>query len=252
VPIQLWILLIAAPFLGSFAECVAQRLPAHRPLVAARSQCDHCAVVLAPIELVPVVSWIALGGKCRHCLARISPVYAIAELSAAGLALWSAAVVPGWLIWPTAALGWTLLTLALMDFHHLLLADILLWPLLLLGIAVNFSISEAQGMASLAGAVIGFVAAFAVRELYRLARGRDGLGLGDVKLLAAAGAWISWDGLPSVLFIASATALAACLVLWSLDLRPRLSRDERIPFGIFLAIGLWIVWLHGPIRFGVA
>jgi leader peptidase (prepilin peptidase)/N-methyltransferase len=250
VPIDLWILLIAAPFLGSFADCVAQRLPVHRPLVAARSQCDHCAVALAPIELVPVVSWIALGGKCRHCLARISPVYAVAELSAAGLALWCAAVVPSWLIWPTAALGWTLLTLALMDFYHLLLADILLLPLLLLGIAVNFGISEAQGVASLGGAVIGYGGAFAIRKIYRLARGRDGLGMGDVKLLAASGAWISWDGLPSVLFIASATALAACLALRLLDLR--LSGDERIPFGIFLAIGLWIVWLHGPIRFGFA
>ena len=254
MPIHLWILLTAAPFLGSFAECVAQRLPVHRPLVAARSQCDHCAVVLTPLELVPVVSWIASGGKCRHCLARISPVYAVAELSAAGLALWSAAVVPGWLIWPSVALGWTLLALALMDFHHLLLADILLLPLLLLGIAVSFGISEAQGVASLAGAVIGYGGAFVIREIYRLARGRDGLGLGDVKLLAAAGAWISWDGLPSVLFIASVTALTACLILWSLDLRPRLrlSSDARIPFGIFIAIGLWIVWLHGPIRFGFA
>jgi leader peptidase (prepilin peptidase)/N-methyltransferase len=254
VPVHLWILLTAAPFLGSFAECVAQRLPVHRPLVAARSRCDHCAVILAPIELVPVVSWIASGGKCRHCLARISPVYAVAEICAAGLALWCAAMVPGWLIWPTAALGWTLLALALMDFHHLLLADILLFPLLLLGIAVNFGISEAQGVASLAGAVIGYGSAFAVREIYRLVRGRDGLGLGDVKLLAAAGAWISWDGLPSVLFIASATALTTWLVLWRLGLRPRLqlSSAERIPFGIFLAIGLWIVWLYGPIRFGVA
>jgi leader peptidase (prepilin peptidase)/N-methyltransferase len=109
-------------------------------------------------------------------------------------------------------------------------------------------------VASLAGAAIGYGAAFAVREIYRFARGRNGLGLGDVKLLAAAGAWISWDGLPSVLFIASVTALAACLILWLLDLRPRLrlGSDERIPFGIFLAIGLWIVWLHGPIRFGFA
>jgi leader peptidase (prepilin peptidase)/N-methyltransferase len=254
VHIQLWILIIAAPFMGSFADCLAQRLPICRPLIASRSQCDRCAAVLTPIELVPIVSWVVLGGKCRHCLARVSPIYVTAELSAAALTLWSVAVVPGWLIWPTAALGWALLTLALMDFHHFVLADILVLPLLLLGVAVNFSISEAQGIASFTGAAIGYGGALVVREIYRLVRDRDGLGLGDVKLLAAAGAWVSWEGLPSVLFIASSTALAAWLFLWSLKLTPgpHLKCDQRVPFGIFLAIGLWIVWLHGPIRFGLA
>ena len=254
VQIQPWILIVAAPFLGSFAECLAQRLPLHRPVVAARSQCDKCAAVLGPLELVPVVSWLALGGKCSHCRTRISPISTVAELSAAALALWAVVVVPGWLVWPTAALGWTLLTLALMDFHHFVLADILVLPLLAIGIVVSFALSEEQGMASVIGAVIGGGGAFAVREIYRRVRGRDGLGLGDVKLLAAAGAWVSWQGLPSVLFIASVSALAVWLALWAFKSRAEfpLNGAQRVPFGIFLALGLWIVWLHGPLQFSLA
>jgi leader peptidase (prepilin peptidase)/N-methyltransferase len=246
-------LIIAAPFLGSFVACLAQRLPLKRPIATGRSHCDRCAVALGPLELVPIVSWIALKGKCRHCLGSISSDHVVAEVVAAALAIWAVVVVPGWLVWPTALLGWTLLALALMDFHHFVLADVLVLPLLVAGIGVSFVLSEAQGIASIAGAAIGGGVAFAIREIYSRVRGRIGLGLGDVKLLAAAGAWVSWQGLPSVLLIASVTALIVWLALFAMKSGTQfhLSATARVPFGIFLALGLWIVWLHGPIQFGV-
>jgi len=249
---QTWTLIIGAPFIGSFAGCLAWRLPLNRSVIAERSRCDCCSAPLGPLELVPVVSWIALKGKCRSCLAPISSVHLIAELAAAALAIWTVLVMPGWLVWPTAVLGWTLLALALMDFHHFVLSDILVLPLLALGLLVSFLISWDIGMASVLGALIGGGSALAVRMLYRLVRSRDGLGLGDVKLLTAAGAWVSWQGLPSVVFLASVSALVACLALWAFTSRAQLSLNsaQRVPFGIFLAIGLWIVWLHGPILLG--
>jgi leader peptidase (prepilin peptidase)/N-methyltransferase len=177
----------------------------------------------------------------------------MAEILAAALAVWAVVVVPGWLVWPTGLLGLTLLSLALMDFHHFVLADVLVLPLLLFGILISFSISTDAGTASVIGSLIGGGGAFALRKIYRLTRGRDGLGLGDVKLLAAAGAWVSWQGLPSVVFIASVTGLAAWLALWAFKSRAqfKLSGTQRVPFGIFLALGLWIVWLHGPIDVGI-
>jgi leader peptidase (prepilin peptidase)/N-methyltransferase len=177
----------------------------------------------------------------------------MAEIVAAALAVWAVVVVPGWLVWPTGLLGLTLLALALMDFHHFILADILVLPLLVFGILISFSISTDAGTASVIGSLIGGGSAFALRKIYRLTRGRDGLGLGDVKLLATAGAWVSWQGLPSVVFIASVSGLAAWLALWAFKSRTqfKLSATQRVPFGIFLALGLWIVWLHGPINFGI-
>jgi len=134
-------LIAAAPFMGSFAACVAWRLPLNRAIVVARSQCDCCSATLGPFELVPVVSWVALKGRCRRCFAPISPVHLIAELAATAIAVWAVMVVPGWLVWPTVFLGWTLLALALMDFHHFVLADVLVLPALILGVVVSFAIS---------------------------------------------------------------------------------------------------------------
>lgn len=241
-------LLLGAPALGSFAESLAGRLPSGRPIIMARSQCENCRAVLRPIELIPLASWIALSGKCNRCGAKISLTHPIAELAALGLAVWAVLVVAGWIVWPTLFLGWSLLVLALMDIRYLVLADIIVLPVLAVGIATSFAISEDQGLASLAGAALGGGASLAVRDFYRWLRGREGLGLGDVKLLAASGAWVGWTGLPSVVFIASVVALVVVLpIAWAT--RNRRTGESRVPFGAFIALGLWIVWLHGPINF---
>jgi leader peptidase (prepilin peptidase)/N-methyltransferase len=244
------ILLLVAPAMGSFAESLAGRLPSGRPIVLARSECESCRMVLRPLELIPVASWIALNGKCSRCGAKISWTHPVMELAALAIGLWSVLVVDGWIVWPTIFLGWALLALVLMDIRYLVLADVIVLPVLAMGIATSFAISQAQGIAALAGAALGGGASFAVREAYRWLRKREGLGLGDVKLLAAAGAWVASQGLPSVVLIASVLALAVTFpILWAQGNRP--AGQVRVPFGAFIAVGLWVVWLHGPINFSL-
>ncbi len=96
------------------------------------------------------------------------------------------------------------------------------------------------------GAVGGYVFVRLLRFAYRSLRGREGMGLGDAKLFAAAGAWVSWQGLPSVLVIASLSALAIVL----LGRKPKIDPARRVPFGVFLGLGLWITWLYGPLTKG--
>lgn len=217
-------------------------------MIMTRSQCESCRVVLRPLELIPLASWIALNGRCRRCGAKISVTHPIAELMALALGAWVVLVMDSWIVWPTLFLGWSLLVLVLMDFRYLVLADIIVLPVLVVGIATSFAISEAQGIAALAGAALGGGVSLAIRESYWWLRGRDGLGLGDVKLLAASGAWVAWQGLPSVVLIASVLALAVALpVAWSQE--GRRTGELRVPFGAFIAVGLWIVWLYGPIGF---
>jgi leader peptidase (prepilin peptidase)/N-methyltransferase len=194
------------------------------------------------------LSWGILGGKCRYCRINIPIIHPAVEIMAAALAIQAILSVSGWLVWPTVVLGWSLLTLALMDCYYLVLADAITIPLCLIGIAVSFALSPEIGKASLIGAIGAGLSALTIRGLYRALRGRDGLGLGDVKLIAAAGAWVSWEGLPSVVLIASAGAI---LIIGLLSgLRGGNLAQRRVPFGAFIAIGLWIVWLYGPIQVG--
>ena len=102
----------AAPFVGSFLGVIAERLPAGRPVLIARSACPACDHRLGARDLVPVLSWLFNRGRCRHCGAALGLFYPGIELAALVLALWAAAVVSGWLLWASCALGWVLLALA--------------------------------------------------------------------------------------------------------------------------------------------
>src|SRR4051812_4630045 len=123
-------MLLMAPAMGSFAESLATRVPSGRRIVMARSRCESCLGVLRPLELIPLASWIALGGKCRRCGAKIPWTHPIAELAALALGVWAILVTSGWIVWPTLLLGWSLLALALMDLRYLVLADIIVLPML--------------------------------------------------------------------------------------------------------------------------
>lgn len=237
--------LVAAPFVGSFLSVLAVRLPAGEPVVLARSRCPACRHVLSPFDLVPVLSWLWRRGRCGYCGTAIAPLYPALELAAAAVALWPAMMLEGWLFWASCALGWTLLALAATDLRALLLPDVLTLPLIAAGIGIAAALDADRLSAHVAGAVLGFGVLYSINLLYRRLRGRDGLGLGDAKLLAASGAWVGWAALPSVLLISGAAALTAVAVA-------RLSgravdAAEPIPFGAFLALGFWCVWLYGPL-----
>lgn len=238
-------LLVIAPFVGSFAATLAIRLPAGRAVVFGRSLCPDCAHILQPRDLVPLFAWLASRGTCRHCGAKISALYPIIEMSALLIAAWAALVVTGWPLWASCMLGWCLLTLAAIDARHMKLPDVLTLPLAALGLGVAGLLGRNEMIDAGIGAVTGFAAFAAIGWLYRKLRKRDGLGLGDAKLLAAAGAWVGWAGLPSVVGIAALLGLASAFARACAG--GSLSLTDRMPFGPYLCAAIWLVWLYGPI-----
>lgn len=243
------VLLLAAPCVGSFLGVLIERLPAGRPIAWGRSACPSCGRRLGARDLVPLLSWVLNRGRCRYCRASLGLFYPAIEVAALGVAIWSLAVVPGWLVWVTCGLGWTLLVLAAIDWRHLILPDSLTLPLIPLGLLVAWSVNPEWLMSHVIGAVAGFVLLWAVAVLYSRLRGREGLGLGDAKLLAAAGAWLGWEGIPSVILISAAVALLAAVI----RARSKGSLDPKqpLPYGPYLAGAFWLVWLYGPIGFSL-
>ena len=238
-------LLVAAPFVGSFLGVLVERLPVGRPVVMGRSHCDACGHALGPLELLPVVSWLLSRRRCRHCGARLSLFYPMIELAASLVAAWALVVVP----WPPAAapagLGWVLLALPEIALRHLILPDVLTLPLMLAGLVLAAFTPQMQLADHLVGAVAGFLVLWLVATLYRRLRGREGLGLGDAKLFAAAGAWVGWQGLASVLLIGAVGGLLWAIAAVAVG-RGR-APHEPLGFGPFLAAGLWLTWLYGPL-----
>ena len=234
---------LAAPCIGSFLALIADRLPEGSGVVLGRSRCDSCAAELRWFELMPIASWVAQKGRCRNCNARIGWAPLGAELAALAVALWALAALPerAWLA--GLAFGWTLLLLALIDLRTMRLPDLLTMPLLAGGLLAGSALSPDRLPEHALGAAAGFASLAALALLYQRARGRAGLGGGDAKLFAAIGAWIGWTALPSALLFAGVAGLvhAACRG------RGRLRGSDRIPFGPALALGGWIVWLHGAL-----
>jgi leader peptidase (prepilin peptidase) / N-methyltransferase len=239
---------LAAPFIGSFLSVLAVRLPKGEDVVAAPSHCRACNRALKPLELIPLASFAIQGGKCRGCGAELDSLYPLMELSAVGVALWAAFVVQGELLWITAALGWALLALIAMDLRDFVLADVITLPLVLAGLAVAWWIDPAALAWHVLGAALGFGLMAAAASGYKLVRGRDGLGFGDAKLMAAAGAWTGLEGFGAVLLYGAVTSLAL-VIAWRLAGRT-IDAATPIPLGAGLAAGLWLVWLYGPLVLG--
>jgi leader peptidase (prepilin peptidase) / N-methyltransferase len=234
--------LILAPFIGSFAALLIRRLPAGQPVVLARSQCEACGHVLGPWELIPLVSVAMLRGHCRWCGARISFTHLAVELACLVIAVWAVLTEPDQqLVWLDCVLGWTLLTLAWIDWEHMLLPDALTLPLILAGLGATLLQDHVEITEHAAAATAGYLAFRAIEIAYRRLRGRDGLGQGDAKLMAAAGAWLGLAPLPTVAFMAAAFGLAIAAGL-------RISgqimhRGSAIPLGPALCAAIWVTWL---------
>lgn len=241
-------LLLFAPFVGSFLALVVDRLPEGRGVISGRSRCDACARPLGPRDLVPVVSWLARRGRCRCGQARLPAFYPLVELAALGVVLWAMIELDGWLLLVTCLLGWTLLTLALIDGRHLILPDELTLPLIPLGLATVGALDPSRLAWHILAAAAGYGLLLGLADLYRRLRQREGLGQGDAKLLAAGGAWVGPFGLPSVILLAALAGLVWVLVqrLAGRTIGPA----TELPFGPHLALGIWLVWLYGPLELG--
>ncbi len=160
------------------------------------------------------------------------------------LGLWAAYVMPpGFLLAASCVLGWTLLVLAVVDSLALRLPDILTLPLIAAGLAVSWFLPEHDLLGHAVGAAVGLLAFWSIAALYRAMRGQDGLGMGDMKLAAAAGAWLDWQALAFVVLVACAVGLVWVGV--AVMRRGRDALEERIPFGVALAFAIWIIWLYG-------
>ena len=241
-----WVWPVAfSPLVGSFLGVVVTRALEPRTIIIGRSACPACGSTLAAHDLVPLLSFAWLKGRCRACAARISRFHPAIELAAIVIAVWAALSADGVILWMTCLLGWGLLALAAIDFRHYLLPDFLTLPLLPLGLLAAWLTDPSTVADSLIGAAAGLIFVITLRYLYGTIRRREGIGLGDAKLLAAAGVWVGWMGLPSVVFIA---ALSALIFVAGVRISGRaVSTTDRVPFGVFLSLGLWIVWLYGPL-----
>jgi leader peptidase (prepilin peptidase) / N-methyltransferase len=239
-----WLVLVLAPFVGSTLGVLVCRLPRRQPVVLARSACERCGRVLGAAELVPLLSYLALGGKCRGCGAPIPPFHIAIELAALAVALSVVAVESD--LGRLAAgciLGWTLLALAWIDCERTVLPDALTLPLVLAGLAATWLLTPERTADHALGAAAGYLSFRGIAFLYERLRRRSGLGEGDAKLLAAAGAWIGWAALP-LLVLAAALAGLGVALLARLGGR-KLSLRTAMPFGPFLVAALWAVWLFG-------
>ncbi|WP_396593384.1 prepilin peptidase [Brevundimonas sp. R86498] len=233
---------------GSFIAAVTVRLPRDEDVVSGRSRCMSCGQTLKAWQLVPVLSWLVQRGRCGLCGAAVSPRYLLIESAGAAIGVW-AALGPGAGGWmpgvATAVLGWQLLLIALIDGENFWLPDELTLPLIATGLIGAAVLVRGWPVPQLIGAGVGFGLLWGLAALYRRVRGRDGLGGGDPILFAGAGAWVGWAGLPSVLLWACAAGLSVVLTLRIT--RGRVAMSDRLPFGTFLALGIWLTWLYGPL-----
>ncbi len=236
--------IIASPIIGSFLTVLATRLPTGESWAISRSKCRSCGHQLGIADLVPIFSWLVRNGTCRYCHASISAVYPAIEICAVGIALWSVWIFDGWLVWASCGLGWTLLTLAVIDFREFLLPDALTLPLIPVGLLVAYFLDPLLILHHVIGAAGGYLFLVIVEFAYKSLRKREGLGRGDAKLFAAAGAWLGWEALPTVLFLAAASALIYVLFN-SFKTAKAISSGTKLSFGPFLALGTWILWIFG-------
>ena len=208
-----------------------------------RSACPHCGHRITALENIPVVSYLALGGKCSACKAPISMRYPAIELLSA---LLSACLVwtfgSGYLGLATMLFGWLVICMTLIDLDTQFLPDALTYPLLWLGLLVNLNGALVPLRDAVLGAVAGYMALWSVNALYKLVRKHDGMGNGDFKLLAALGAWMGWAMLPAIILLSS---VVGALIGIGMMVFGGTNRDTRIPFGPYLTGAGLIALLYG-------
>jgi leader peptidase (prepilin peptidase) / N-methyltransferase len=243
--IPLWLAALSGGMLGlavgSFLATILIRWPKGQNPLAGRSRCDACGTALRPRDLIPILSWLIRRGRCRRCGARIDARHLAVELAAAMIGLVAALAHPLPLALVTAGLGWWLLLTAALDLEAQWLPDLLTLPLVLLGLAAAWGGFGPPLAERLWGAGLGWASLEAIRLIYRLSRGRDGMGAGDPKLFAAAGAWVGVWNLPVILLTAGLLGIAGALVML---LRGQTVRGEtRMPLGTLIALAFWPAWL---------
>lgn len=256
------LVIIISLLVGSFLNVVIHRLPIMMEkeweaqcqpeenqqqetynLAVPRSACPHCGHKITALENIPIISYLFLRGKCSNCGTKISARYPIVEFITA---LLSALVA--WKLgfsWETLAalvFTWCLICLTLIDFDTQLLPDSITLPLLWLGILISLFGFFVELQPAVIGAMAGYLSLWSVYHLFKLVTGKEGMGYGDFKLLAALGAWLGWQALPTVIFF---SALVGAVVGIALIVIRGRDRNIPIPFGPFLATAGWLTFMLG-------
>jgi len=212
-------------------------------LILPASACPNCQHKIGPLENIPIVSFIFLGGKCSECKTPISMRYPAVELVTAVLSF-----VVAWQLgfgWQAAAallLTWALIALSLIDFDHQLLPDSIVFPVLWLGLVMSISEVFVDAPTSIIGAAVGYLSLWSVFHLFKLITGKEGMGHGDFKLLALFGAWLGWQSIIQIILLSSVVGAVVGIALIV-----ALGRDKNvpIPFGPYIAAAGWISLLWG-------
>ncbi|HMW73369.1 MAG TPA: A24 family peptidase [Cellvibrionaceae bacterium] len=222
---------------------VLPELPERFNLATPRSRCPHCQAPITALQNVPVVSFLLLKGRCSSCKTSISPRYPIVEAVTGLLSLvvvWHLGV--GWVGLLGLVLVWTLVALTMIDVDHQLLPDNLTLPLLWLGLVANsFSLFVPLSQA-VWGAVVGYLSLWSVYWVFKLLTGKEGMGYGDFKLLAALGAWMGWQAVPLIIVLSS---LVGAVIGGAAMILAGRGRDFRIPFGPYLVGAGFIAFIWG-------
>jgi leader peptidase (prepilin peptidase) / N-methyltransferase len=237
-----WLAMLIAPAIGSLLGVFVERLPAGRPVVLGRSACTGCGRPLTLLELVPILSYLRLGGRCRCRAAAIGPFHLAIEIAAITIPL-SALLAgqTGILLWTGSVLGWGLLALAWIDAVTLMLPDVLTLPLIPAGLLSTWWLLPSALAAHAAAAMLGYVCFGLLRLAWRAWRGVEAIGAADAKLMAVAGAWLGPAALPDIVIVAGLTGLALAATLRLAG--HAVGRRTRLPFGPPLALAIWGAWL---------
>lgn len=202
-------------------------------LARPRSRCPSCGHAITALENIPVISWLILRGKCSACRGAISVRYPMVEMLSGLLSAFAAFHFgPTWATLGALLFIWTLLALSFIDFDTQLLPDALTLPLLWLGLCFNLSGIYTDLGSAVIGAMAGYLALWLVYWGFKLATGKEGMGYGDFKLLAAIGAWLGWSVLPLTILLSSLVGAVVGILLIVLTKR---GRNIPIPFGPYLA-----------------
>jgi len=234
------------------AETPAVELPTGRfDLVAPRSRCPACGHAITAMQNIPVISYLVLGGKCSNCQVPISRRYPIIELLTAvltGVVAWRFGF--GWEAAAAILMTWALLTVSVIDIDHQIIPDSVSLPLIWAGLFLSLfhetagaEILFVDARTAIAGGLAGYLSLWSIYHLFRLLTGKEGMGYGDFKLLAALGAWLGWQMLPLIILLSAAVGAVAGI---SLIVFKRHDRGVPIPFGPYLAAAGWIAMLWGP------
>ena len=227
---------------GSFLNVCIYRLPLEKSLVAPPSACTACGRRLRWFENVPVVAWIVLGGRCRTCRTAISPVYPLVEAFTGAMFAWAWWHYGfGWLLISHLLLGCALVVLFFIDLHHRILPNVITLPGIIIGFLLSFLNPPGWG-SSLLGILLGGAIPFVIAEAYLRFRGEEGLGMGDVKMLAMIGAFLGWRLMFLTLVLASFMGSFAGLAL---ILVRRGDMRSSMAFGTFLSIATFVSLVIG-------